>query len=116
MGNLPDDVSATDIDQYYGGAEENYHARIVVETIQDDISADKVANVIERNFQDLQDFNVLEVNLVDESGSSKIIQGTIDVPVVTTNKHMVEDVAADKIREYIPESYQVVDVTNVELE
>lgn len=108
---MRDDPTATDIDSKKLPSEETYAANVVVEVIQD-LPEDTTApeEVVSEQVQDLAEFSVLDTEVLTETTTSRVIQGTITVSVTTTNVHMVEDVAADKLREYIPEDFQIVDV------
>lgn len=108
---MSDDSTATDIDSRELASEETYAANVVVEVIQDLQEDTKSGEkVITEQVQDLNEFSVLETEVLAETVASRVIQGTITVSVTTTNKYMVEDVAVDKLREYIPEDFQIVDV------
>jgi hypothetical protein len=102
-------VTATDMDTTYGGGgEETYTAEVVVETIEDNISTEEVKTLLRDQFRDLEDFTVTDVEIVSEDGPTKMVHGTIEVDIPTTNKRMVSNIAENSIREYIPEDYVVI--------
>jgi len=104
----------TDISSPYSNSADKYIAYVDVETISntDSLSKTTPEKCIKEQFQDLQEFSVTSVEILSENASSTVIQGTISFSVTTTSSYMVEDVAADKIRDYIPEEFQLVNITH----
>lgn len=104
-GNLPDDVSHSDIDKHFGGSEATYRVTAVLDTEVKDTGNDRqtkedMMDKVESALS-LRDYNVIQsdTRIQDRDPSAELAMGSVNIEFefTTVNHNSVESMAQKEL-------------------